>query len=98
MRFERAIDAASQSSNSTHALTHQHNSLFDSHGDAMTIAFRLLVKIKSTGCMIAPTKFNDLNFCFDAIYRNYGEHAMTSHVKSQKWFTWHRMYNRIHGN
>jgi len=64
MRFEHAIDAASQSCDWTHALTHQQNSLFDSHGDAMTIAFRLLVKIKSTDRMIAPTKFNDFNFCF----------------------------------
>jgi len=87
MRFEHAIDAASQSCDWTHALTHQQNSLFDSHGDAMTIAFRLLMKIKSTDRMIAPTKFNDFNFCFGAIYRNYGEHAMTSHLRSQKWFT-----------
>ena len=48
-----AIDAASQSSDWTHALTHQQNSLFDSHGDAMTIAFRLLMKINSTDRMIA---------------------------------------------
>ena len=81
MRFEHAIDAASQSCDWTHALTHQQNSLFDSHGDAMTIAFRLLVKIKSTDRMIAPTKFNDFNFCVGAIYRNYGEHAMTSHLR-----------------
>jgi len=87
MRFEHAIDAASQSSDWTHALTYQQNSLFDSHGDAMTTAFRLLVKIKSTDRMIAPTKFIDINFCFGAIYRNYGEHATTSHLRSQKWFT-----------
>jgi len=87
MRSEHAIDAASQSSDWTHALTHQQNSLFDSHKDAMTTAFRLLVKINSTDRMIASGKFNDLNFCFDAIYRNYGEHAMTSHLRSQKWFT-----------
>jgi len=53
----------------------------------MTTAFRFLVKIKSTDRMIAPTKFNDFNFCFGAIYRNYGEHAMISHKQSQKWFT-----------
>ena len=87
MRSEHAIDAASQSSDWTHALTHQQNSLFDSHKDAMTTVFRLLVKINSSDRMIASRKFNDLNFCFDAIYRNYGEHAMTSHLRSQKWFT-----------
>jgi len=53
------------------------------------IVFRLLVKIKSTDRMIASKKFNDLNFCFDAIYRDYGEHAMTSHVQSQMHITSH---------
>jgi len=94
MRFKHAIDAASQSSDWTHALTHQQNSLFDSHGDAMTTAFRLLVKINSTDRMIASRKFNNLNFCFGAIYRIYGDHAMISHLQLQKWFTWHRMHNR----
>ena len=69
MRFKHAIDAASQSSDWTHALTHQQNSLFDSHGNAMSTAFRLLVKINSTDRMVASRKFNDLNFCFGAIYR-----------------------------
>jgi len=78
MRFKHSIDAASQSSDWTHALTHQQNSLFDSHRDAMTTAFRLLVKINSTDRMIASGKFNDLNFCFGAIYRIDGDHAMIS--------------------
>jgi len=39
--------------------------------------------------MIAPIKFNDLNLSFDAIYRNYGEHAMASHVQSQMHITSH---------
>jgi len=51
MRFKHAIDAASQSSDWTHALMHQQNCLFDLHGDAMTTAFHLLVKINSTDRM-----------------------------------------------
>ena len=87
MRFEHMIDAALQSSDRTHALTHQQNSLFDLHKDAMKTAFCLLLKINSSEIMIASRKFNNLKFCFDAIYRSYGEHAITSRIRSQKWFT-----------
>jgi len=61
-------------------LTQQLNSFFDSHEDAMTTAFCLSVKMKSTDRMIPPTQFNDLNFYFDAIYRDYGEQGITSHI------------------
>jgi len=62
----------------TYALTQQMNSWFDSDKHAMTLAI-IVLKMKLTACMIAQKKFNDLNFCFDAIYQNYGEHGMTSY-------------------